>query len=83
MNFGPRFKCPPPKDFKARPMSARAEEMAIEQTLSDMKFFTEYEVRPVHFAHKATKWSKQDDQIYLTMLVISVSRLQSVVSKRE
>ena len=41
MNFGPRFKFPPPKDLKARPMCVRAEEVAVEQSLSDMKFFTE------------------------------------------
>ena len=43
LNFGPRFKFAPPKDLKWKPMSARAEEAAIEQTLSDMKFFTEYD----------------------------------------
>ena len=40
-NFGPRFKYPPPKSLKIRPMCHRAEEMAIEQSLADMKFFTE------------------------------------------
>ena len=42
-NFGPKFKYPPPKDLKWKPMTARAEEFAIEQTLADMKFFTEYD----------------------------------------
>ena len=36
---------PPPKSLKIRPMCHRAEEMAIEQSLADMKFFTEYEGR--------------------------------------
>lgn len=42
-NFGPKFKCPPPKDYKWKPLSARAEEAAVEQTLADLKFFTEYD----------------------------------------
>ena len=41
-NFGPKFRFPP-KNINFRPMSKRADEMAIEQTLSDMKFFTENE----------------------------------------
>ena len=41
-NFGPKFRFPP-KNFDFRPMSKRADDMAIEQTLSDMKFFTENE----------------------------------------
>ena len=45
VNFGPKFRCPPPKDLKWRPVSARSQEVAIEQTLADMKFFTEHEGR--------------------------------------
>ena len=45
VNFGPKFRCPPPRDFKWKAMSARAEEAAVEQSLADMKFFTEYEGR--------------------------------------
>ena len=33
----------PPKNVKLRPMSARAEEAAIDQTVADMRFFTENE----------------------------------------
>ncbi|GMT04834.1 hypothetical protein PENTCL1PPCAC_27008, partial [Pristionchus entomophagus] len=36
MNFGPSFTHPPPKDVKA--MSERPEELAVEQTLSDMLY---------------------------------------------
>ena len=43
LNFGPRFKFSPPKNLKVRPMCERAEEVVIEQSLSDMKFFTENE----------------------------------------
>lgn len=43
LNFGPRFKCPPPKDLKCKAMSVRADEVAVEQTLADLKFFTENE----------------------------------------
>jgi len=42
MNYGPKFRHPP-KGFKFRPMSQRAEEAALEQAMSDMKFFTENE----------------------------------------
>ena len=42
VNFGPKFKYPATRDLKWKPMSARAEEAAVEQSLSDMKFFTEY-----------------------------------------
>jgi len=47
VNFGPKFRCPPQitKTTKWKPMSARGEEATVEQTLSDMKFFTEYEGR--------------------------------------
>ena len=41
LNFGPRFKFPPPRNLKVRPMCHRAEEVVIEQSLSDMRFFTE------------------------------------------
>ena len=41
-NFGPKFRHPP-KTIKFRPMSARAEEAAIDQTVADMRFFTENE----------------------------------------
>jgi len=41
LNFGPRFKFPPPGSLKVRPMCHRAEEVVIEQSLSDMRFFTE------------------------------------------
>ena len=41
-NFGPKFRHPP-KNVKFRPMSARAEEAAIDQTVADMRFFTENE----------------------------------------
>uniref|UniRef100_A0A915BW96 B30.2/SPRY domain-containing protein n=1 Tax=Parascaris univalens TaxID=6257 RepID=A0A915BW96_PARUN len=40
-NFGPRFRFPPPKG--AKPMSARVEELYVEQTLSDILFFVENE----------------------------------------
>eukprot|EP00095_Tigriopus_kingsejongensis_P010432 maker-scaffold294_size218657-snap-gene-0.20 protein:Tk10432 transcript:maker-scaffold294_size218657-snap-gene-0.20-mRNA-1 annotation:"hypothetical protein SINV_13294" len=39
-NFGPKFRFPP-KGVQCRPMSARAEEMAVEQSLADMRFFAE------------------------------------------
>ena len=39
-NFGPKFRHPP-KNVKLRPMSARAEEASIDQTVADMRFFTE------------------------------------------
>ena len=42
MNFGPKFRFPP-KGFKYKPMSARAEQVAIEQSMADMRFFTEME----------------------------------------
>jgi len=38
-NFGPNFKYPPPPGV--RPISERAEEMAVELTLADMLFLTE------------------------------------------
>ena len=41
-NFGPKFRHPP-KNVKYRPMSARAEESAVDQTVADMRFFTENE----------------------------------------
>ena len=42
LNFGLRkFNFPPPKDLQWKPMCKRAEEAAVEQTLADMKFFTE------------------------------------------
>lgn len=50
-NFGPKFRYPPPREAYSKPenlwkpMSARAEEAAVEQSLADMKFFTEYEGR--------------------------------------
>lgn len=44
LNFGPKFRHPP-KGFKYKPMSARAEQMAIEQSMADMRFFTEKEGR--------------------------------------
>ena len=43
LTFGPKFKFPPKNVEDFRPMSRRAEEMAVEQTLADMKFFTENE----------------------------------------
>ena len=45
MNYGPKFRHPPPPkdDLKFRPMSQRSEEAALEQAMSDMKFFTENE----------------------------------------
>jgi Set1/Ash2 histone methyltransferase complex subunit ASH2 len=43
LNFGPKFKFLPKTAEDFRPMSMRAEEMAVEQTLADMKFFTENE----------------------------------------
>lgn len=42
LNFGPKFRFPP-KNVEFKAMSKRAEEMAVEQTLADMKFFTESE----------------------------------------
>lgn len=42
-NFGPRFRFPPPKGVK--PMSARVEELYVEQTLSDILFLVENEKR--------------------------------------
>jgi len=39
VNFGPKFRFPP-KGFKYKPMSARAEQVAIEQSVADMQFFT-------------------------------------------
>ena len=42
VNFGPKFSFPP-KDLKFRPMSDRAEELAVEQAMSDMRFFAENE----------------------------------------
>ena len=44
MNFGPKFRCPP-KGFKFKPFSARAEQVAIEQSMADMRWFTEREGR--------------------------------------
>jgi hypothetical protein len=38
-NFGPKFKYPPPAGVK--PMSARAEEIAVEQAMSDLLFLVE------------------------------------------
>lgn len=46
LNFGPKFRYPPSKGgaYKQyRPMSARADQAAIEQSLADMRFFTERE----------------------------------------
>ena len=41
-NFGPKFRYPP-KNVKLSPMSARAEDAAIDQTVADMRFFAENE----------------------------------------
>lgn len=42
-NFGPKFKFPPKGVPGVRPFSARAETMAVEQSLADMRFFAEKE----------------------------------------
>jgi len=42
-NFGPRFKCPPVGAPKFQPMCDRARELEVEQTMADMRFFTEKE----------------------------------------
>ncbi len=42
LNFGPKFRFAP-KNVEFKPMSKRAEEMAVEQSLADMRFFTENE----------------------------------------
>lgn len=42
VNFGPKFSFPP-KSVNYRPMSDRAEEAAIEQSVADMRFFAETE----------------------------------------
>ncbi len=40
--FGPKFKYPP-KGYKYKPMCARADQVAIEQSMADIAFFTEKE----------------------------------------
>lgn len=46
LNFGPKFRHPPSqKEFSFKPMCKRADEVAVEQTVADMKFFTENEGR--------------------------------------
>ncbi len=43
LNFGPKFRFPPRGGYKHKPMSARADLAAVEQTVADMRFFTEME----------------------------------------
>ena len=45
LNFGPKFKYAPPKHLELKPLSERAKEVAVEQCLADMKFFTENDGR--------------------------------------
>lgn len=42
-NFGPRFKSPPVGAPRFKPMSERAREMEIEQSVADMRYFTDKE----------------------------------------
>ena len=43
LNFGPKFRFSPKGGHKYKPMSARADLAAVEQSMSDMRFFTENE----------------------------------------
>ena len=40
INFGPKFRFPA-KGYKYKPMAARADQLTVEQSLSDMRFFAE------------------------------------------
>ena len=40
-NFGPRFKHPPTGLTKFRPMCERARELEIEQSVADMRYFSD------------------------------------------
>jgi len=42
LNFGPKFRYSP-RGYEFKPMSRRAEDMSVEQTMADMKYFTEYD----------------------------------------
>lgn len=42
-NFGPRFKHPPVGAPKFRPMCERARELEVEQSMADMRFFSDKE----------------------------------------
>jgi Set1/Ash2 histone methyltransferase complex subunit ASH2 len=42
-NFGPRFKFPPQGAPKFKAMSERVRELEVEQTMSDMRFFSDKE----------------------------------------
>ncbi len=57
LNFGPKFRFPP-KNVEFKAMSKRAEEMAVEQTLADMKFFTESEGKLSLDKYVMEQWKK-------------------------
>jgi len=45
VNFGPKFRNPPKEATGYKPMSERAADMEVEQTMADMRFFSQMDGR--------------------------------------